>query len=242
VTGAPLKAAPTVALCETCRVAGGAVPLWPWHRARMAAGGCGDVMLAHADELVAQAAAEWASAPTHRARLALRAGADGTVTVDVAQQLSSLDVPHGLVAVRVDVSAPPQLPPGPAKPADRTFYDAAHRAARGLGGHEAVLVGPDEQVIDGSTATVWIVVEGALVTPPAPPAIPGVARAFVLATAKHAGMHVRIEALSWERFESADEAFFTNAFGGTAPVRGRGGPGCARVADMFSAIWNPTHR
>ena len=240
MTSVPPEAAPTVPLRETCRVAGGEVPLWPLHRARLLAGGCGAPMLAHADALVAHAATEWASAPTHRARLSLGAYPDGTVTVEVAQQLSSLDVPRGLVAVRVDVSAAPPLPPGPAKPADRTFYDAAHRAARILGGNEAVLVGPDGLVIDGSTATVWIVEEGVLITPPAPPAIPGVARAFVLWSLAGVGLQVRVEQLTWERFASADEALFTNAFGGSAPVRGRGGPVNAIVSGLFSSLWNAT--
>ena len=199
-------------------------------------------MLAHADALVAQAAAEWAGAPTHRARLSLGALPDGTVTVEVARQLSSLDVPRGLVIARVDVNAAPTLPPGPAKPADRTFYDAAHRAARTLGGHEAVLVGPDGLVIDGSTATVWIVEGGVLITPPAPPAIPGVARAFVLDSLAGVGLQVRVEQLAWERFVSADEALLTNAFGGSAPERGREGPVNAIVSGLFSSLWNATGR
>ena len=233
-----IPSAPPVALRETCRVTQGRVALWPWHRARLAAGGCSDVMLAHADELVSRAAAKWASAPTRRARLTLLASHDGTVAVDVAQRLSSLDVPGGVIAVRVDVSLVPALPPGPAKPADRSFYDVAHRTAYALRGHQGVLVTPDGRVIDGSTATVWIAESGALVTPPAPPAIPGVARAFVLASAQRAGLAVRVEPLSWMRFEAADEAFFTNAFGGVARVRGRGGHLHARVAELFAAAWS----
>lgn len=237
-----IPAAPPVVLRETCRVTSGRVALWPWHRARLAVGGCDEAMLRRADELVHAAAADWASAPTHRARLTLLANPDGTVTVDVAQRLSSLDVPGGLTAVRVDVSAVPALPPGPAKPADRAFYDEAHRAAYALGGHQAVLVTPDGLVADGSTATAWIAESGTLVTPPAPPAIPGVARAFILASAELTGVALRVEPLSWERFEAADEAFFTNAFGGVAQVRGRGGHLHARVAELFAAAWSQTSR
>jgi len=236
------RTAPTVVLRETCRVTSGRVALWPWHRARLAAGGCDEAMLLRADGLVRAAAVEWASAPTRRARLTVLASPDGHVAVDVAQRLSSLDVPGGVIAVRVDVGSVPVLPPGPAKPADRAFYDVAHRAAYALRGHQAVLVTPDGLVADGSTATLWIAESGALVTPPAPPAIPGVARAFVLASAQRAGLAVRVEPLTWARFEAADEAFFTNAFGGVARVRGRGGRLHARVAELFAAAWSQTSR
>ena len=62
-------AAPAVALKETCRIARGTVPLWPYHRERLASGGCGDELLDAIDARVADAAALWAGAPTRRARL-----------------------------------------------------------------------------------------------------------------------------------------------------------------------------
>ncbi|NTW28123.1 MAG: aminotransferase class IV [Coriobacteriia bacterium] len=227
----------SVALKETCRVVGGAVPLWRFHRTRLAAGGCGEELLSLAEDRAFAAAAEWAEAPTRRARLTVVVREDGTVTAEVSRRLSSLDVPRGLVVARVDVDAGPTLPPGPAKPADRSAYDDAHRRAKALGAHQAVLVGPDSFVLDGSTATVWIAESGALVTPPAPPAVPGVGRAFVLERAAEANLRVRVEPLSWDRLESADEAFLTNAYGGAAPVRGRGGELFGIVAGMFADIW-----
>jgi para-aminobenzoate synthetase / 4-amino-4-deoxychorismate lyase len=229
--------APPVALKETCRVVGGLVPLWGFHRARLAAGGCSRELLALAEARAFEAAAAWADAATRRARLTVVVSPDGSVTAEVSRRLSSLDVPRGPVVARVDVDAMPELPPGPAKPADRSVYDAAGRRAQGLGAQQAVLVGPDGYVIDGSSATVWIAENGALVTPPSPPAVPGVGRAFVLATAEAVGLRVRVEPVSWERFASAEEAFLTNAYGGAVPVRGRGGEIGRAVRELFDSAW-----
>jgi branched-subunit amino acid aminotransferase/4-amino-4-deoxychorismate lyase len=239
----PADATPAVALKETCRATRGAVPLWPWHRARLAAGGCGEALLAQADVAVAQAAADWATAPTRRARLTLVVAPDGSLSVAIAQRLSSLDVPSGPVVARVDLrelplpAVTPPLPDPPAKPADRSWWDAAHRAAKARGAHQAVLVDDAGDVVDGSTAAVWIAEDDVLVTPLSPPAIPSVSVAFVCARAAESGLAVRVEPISWERFGAADEAFLTNAFGGAVPVRGRGGALFERVAELFSGVW-----
>ncbi len=158
----------------------GRVPLWPYHRERLKAGGCGATLLARIDERVGDAAAEWDSSPGSRSRLTVTVSPTGDVSVGVSQRLSSLDVPGGPVAIRVDVSGPPPLPPGAAKPADRAWWDEAQRYARSVGAHQAIQVGPDGLVVDGGTATVWIAEGGLISTPPAPPAVAGVARAFLL--------------------------------------------------------------
>jgi branched-subunit amino acid aminotransferase/4-amino-4-deoxychorismate lyase len=228
---------PDVALKETCRAVGGRVPLWPWHRARLEAGGVPGELLALADERVAQAAAGWAGVATRRARLTLVITPQGAATVDAAQRLSSLDVPNGPLVARVDVADLPPVPTPAAKPADRSWWDDAHRCAKALGAHQAALVDPDGRIIDGSTAAIWIAENGVLFTPPAPPAIPSVSVAFVRAQAKRAGLDVRVEPVNWQRFEAADEAFLTNAFGGAAPVRGRGGELFSDVTGLFAEVW-----
>jgi len=227
----------SAALKETCRVTRGRIPLWPWHRARLKAGGVDEATLALAEEQVETAAAQWADAPTRRVRLTLVVAPNGTVSVDVAQRLSSLDVPNGPKVARVDVADAPPIPARPAKPADRSWWDAAHKLATSLGAHQAVLVAADGTVIDGSTAAIWIAEHGVLVTPPSPPAIPSVSVAFVRAQATRAGLDLRVEPITWQRFEAADEAFLTNAFGGAAQVRGRGGEQFARVSALFARAW-----
>ena len=218
----------------------GVVPLWPYHRARLAGGGCPNALLARVDARVAEAAAAWADAPTRRARLTVIVGPGDDVAVDVAQRLSSLDVVGGPVAARVDVDTPPPLPARAAKPADRSWWDAAHRVAEAAGGHQAVIVTPDGLVADGSTACVWIAEAGVLTTPPTPHAIPGVSRAFVVDSVVRVGIVARIEPITWERFAAADEAFLTNAFGGAAPVRGRAGSLFSAVRGLFDEVWSTT--
>ena len=152
------------------------------------------------------------------------------------QRLSSLDVPGGPVAAFVQVDSPPWLPPGAATPADRSWWDEAQRRAGWAGAHQAIIVCGDT-VIDGGTATVWSVTDGVVTTPPAPDAVAGVARAFLLDALSAAGTPVRVEPLSPRELAKADEAFLTNAFGGAVAVRGRGGPVFDRVAAIFAELW-----
>jgi branched-subunit amino acid aminotransferase/4-amino-4-deoxychorismate lyase len=78
-----------------------------------------------------------------------------------------------------------------------------------------------------------------LVTAPSPPAIASVSREFVADAARIAGVQVRIEPISWERFRAADEAFLTNALGGCVAVRGRRGSLSDTVAEWFAHEWEP---
>ncbi|HEX9094338.1 MAG TPA: aminotransferase class IV, partial [Coriobacteriia bacterium] len=120
---------------------------------------------------------------------------------------------------------------------DRTWWDDAQKAAQMEGGHQAIIVGPDDDVIDGGTATVWIAEGPRLITPPSPPAIAGVARAFLLRRAPEIGLRTDVEPISWRRFEVADEAMLTNAFGGAVAVRKRGGYVFGAVAELFEERW-----
>jgi branched-subunit amino acid aminotransferase/4-amino-4-deoxychorismate lyase len=228
---------PDVALRETCRLVAGRVPLWPFHRARLASGGCGDEVLRAVDESVARQAADQAGVVSKRLRLTVVVTPDGHVDVRVQRRLSSLDVPGGPKVVAVRVDAPRVLPRGAAKPADRTWWDEAQRRARAVGGHQAVIVGPDGAVVDGGTATVWAVVEGAIVTPPAPDAIAGVARAFLLDALDRAGSPARVARLDARLLDCAEELLLTNAFGGAVAVRDRGGPVYERLRAMFADLW-----
>jgi branched-subunit amino acid aminotransferase/4-amino-4-deoxychorismate lyase len=230
-------AVPAVPLRETCRLVSGRVPLWPYHRRRLASGGCGEDLLAAADTAVAREAAGWQGPNSSRLRLTLIVTPDGLVDARVQRRLSSLDVPGGPRAVQVAVDCPPDLPPGAAKPADRAWWDAAQRAARALGAHQAVLM-RDGRVLDGGSATVWAVVDGVLLTPPAPCAIAGVARAFLLDQCACSGMPVRVCDLDAGVLADADELFLTNGFAGAVAVRGRGGAVFERVSALFEQMWH----
>lgn len=229
--------APRQALRETCRVVAGRIPLWPYHRARLVAGGCEGAVLDEVEQAAAAAASEWNGTSSPRVRLSLTVSRDGAIAVGARRRLSSLDVPGGPVAVRVDVAEPPQLPAGAAKPADRSWWDEAQRRAAFEGGHQAIVVGPDGNVIDGGSATVWIVEGATIVTPPSPPAVAGVARAFLMQAAPDTHMRIEVELLSWKRFLAADEAFLTNAFGAAAAIRDRGGMVFRAVESIFDEMW-----
>jgi branched-chain amino acid aminotransferase len=101
-----------------------------------------------------------------------------------------------------------------------------------------LLVTSDGALIDGSTATVWLVSGGVLLTPAAPPAIAGIARGLVFDIAEHAGREAHERPLTLDDFAAADEVFLTNAVGLVAPVRGREGPVTAwieaEVGGLFS--------
>jgi branched-subunit amino acid aminotransferase/4-amino-4-deoxychorismate lyase len=164
--------------------------------------------------------------------------AGGGVDVRVQRRLSSLDVPGGPVAVPVEVDELLDLPRGAAKPADRSLWDGAQRVARAHGGDQAILT-LRGTVLDGGTATVWVSSGAGVATPPAPSAIAGVARAFLLERLAESGITAEVRDIRVDEFLGAREVFLTNAFAGAAAVRGRTGPHVAEAAAHFASIWGP---
>jgi len=201
-------------------------------------------LLAHVEALALTEAALWADSTSRRVRLGATIDPDGDVSLVSGVHLSSLDVVNDPVAVRIGLSEistaehpTPPLPTGAAKPADRSWWDGAQRLAKRRGGHQAVIVDDAGSILDGGSATIWIVDDGRLATPPSPHAVGGVARAFVLDAAPRQGLEVAVEQISWDRFEAAEEAFLTNAFAGAVPIRGRGGERFSAVRGLFSLMW-----
>jgi len=216
------------ALRETARVQDGRVPLLDLHLQRLAAGGCGGDTLRRASITAGELAARWLRP---YGRLTLLVETDGHVHAEISDVPSSIDIAGGPVVALVETDTP-RLPPGAAKPADRAFWDAALATAQEAGAHVAVLVGHDGHLIDGSQATVWLVRDGALRTPPSPPALAGVSRALVLADiAPQLGLSAREWALTRDDFDSADEVVLTTAVAGARAVKGRGG----HVAELLTA-------
>ena len=241
----PVLAGPPIALAETCRVGGGAIPLWEWHRARLLAGGCPTALLEKVEREVGAAIARYPGERTSRLRLHVEIGTDGTVEVEIARALSSLDVVGGPVIAFVrctELPSMPSLPPHAAKPADRSWWDAAARVARRRGAHQAVIVDPDGLILDGSSASVWAVIANRLVTPPGPPAIEGVARQVVLERAAGLGLEATVGPVRRSDIEHAEEVLLTNAFGGAVPARGRGGPVSDTVRELFATAFGTAHK
>jgi para-aminobenzoate synthetase/4-amino-4-deoxychorismate lyase len=141
---------------------------------------------------------------------------------DRGPRLERLEVPGGL---------------GAHKWADRRLLDAAQ--ARMGPNSLPLLVDADGSALEASRANVFVVVGGAVVTPPADGRIlPGITRGRVLALAAKAGL-----AVSYEELLSADEAFLTGAVRGIETVRGCDGrelpegPIAPLLAEALRRLW-----
>ncbi len=224
VTG---NGAPPVALRETMRVGYGRVAWLDRHLARLASGGTGPKILARVRLAVAEQLAAYDSGAEY-GRLGVTVTPDGEVAAGITSQRSSLEVEGGPVIVPIQVAEHLILPPGAAKPASRMYWDRVHRAAEIQGGHQALLVDAEGSLLDGSTATVWLLHGDTLSTPPSPPAVAGVAREVVFDRAPAHGLTPIERALTLEDYESADEVFVSNAVGGLVRAR-RGASAAPRV-------------
>lgn len=209
---------PPVALRETMRVVHRRVPLLDRHLARLVAGGAGPSALAAVRAAVAEQLAMPDAAGAY-ARLGVTVTPDGEVSATITTQHSSLDVAGGPVIVPVKVDAVPTLPPQGAKPAARRWWDRAHEQAELLGGHQALLVAPDGTLIDGSTATVWLLHGDTLSSPPSPAAVAGVMREVIFDLAPAHGLRVHERSLTLDDYHRADEVWLSNAVGGFVRAR-----------------------
>lgn len=219
---------PEQALRETMRVCRGRIPLLERHLQRLARGGAGPTVLARVRSVVAEQL-EAGDAAAEYARLGVTVTPDGSVVGGSTAEPSSLAIEGGPVLVPVEMPESPELPRGAAKPASRRYWDRAHRRARLAGGHQALVHDASGRLIDGSTATVWLVSGGRLSTPLAPPAVGGVARELVFDIADELGIPAVEALLTLAEFETADEVFLSNAVGLVVPVRGRGGSLTSRI-------------
>lgn len=221
------------ALQETIRIQDGRVPLLQRHLARLRAGGCGDAIVEKARAEILRAAQSWHYA---YGRMSLLVAVDGSVRAEVTARPSTIDIPGGPSIALVD-SDKPHLPPGAAKPADRSFWDRALRKAQALGADVAVLVSKDGFVIDTSQATLWIRVGDLLLTPPSPPALAGVSRGVVFDVAGPLGFRAEEALLSTAALTAAEEVILTTAVAGAVAVRDRGGEAAERLKEAFVRLF-----
>jgi para-aminobenzoate synthetase/4-amino-4-deoxychorismate lyase len=227
---------PGVTLRETCRVVHGRVPLWIRHKARLGAGGCGPALLAEIEAGVAAALGS-ARAQADYARLALTVSPDGLVHAALDEEPSVLHVKGGPSFQVTPVIGAPPLPQGAAKPADRTPWDAAMREVRKDGFDQAVLADTEGAVIDGGTASVWVAFGERVFTPPAPPAIAGVARGLVLDLGHRVGLRPEVAHLRVEDLTKADEVIFTSAVAGPVAAFGQRGRATEMMKELFTEAW-----
>ena len=137
-----------------------------------------------------------------------------------AIELATFEVPGGI---------------GAHKWADRRLLERADAACDPA---LSLLVDSDGTVLEASRACVFLVVDGALVTPAADGRLlPGVTRARAIEVARSLGIEVREESVPLALVSKADEAFVTGAVRGVEPVRAcagvrewEAGPVTARVS------------
>ncbi len=94
----------------------------------------------------------------------------------------------------------------------------ARRRAIAAGADEVVLIGDDGFVAEAPTANVFVVIRGALVTPPLGRILDGITRDSVLAIARAEGIEAREAPLSVDALATADEAFLTASSFPIAPI------------------------
>ncbi|MCL2332306.1 MAG: branched-chain amino acid transaminase [Actinomycetia bacterium] len=96
----------------------------------------------------------------------------------------------------------------------------AHIEAVRHGYHEALLLNEDGKVCEGSGENVFIVRDGALVTPPISDGVlAGITRDSVMILAREAGYEVREESLVRSQLYLAEECFMTGTAAEVVPVR-----------------------
>lgn len=210
---------------------------------------------AHLDRLRASTTALFGGEPPEEARDLVLEGASGVelgrLRLDVAPDADGALRPSARTA-EVDEALvfPPweravELWPvavgggiGAHKWADRRLLDRAQESA---GDALPLVVDADGAVLEVSRGNVFVVRDGALVTPPADGRLlPGVARRRVL----ELGLEAREQPVTLDDLAAADEAFATGSVRGVEPVRScegvaswREGPVTARVSEALRERW-----
>ncbi len=168
-----------------------------------------------------------------RLRIDLAPGTDGALAprLAVAPIEPELTFPERGEALRA-VLAPGWE--GGHKWADRGWLEQVEER---LGEEVPLLVGGDGHVLEAGRANVFIVVDGALVTPPADSRIlPGTARAATIELAHELGIEVVERPISVEQVRGAEGVFLTSSVRGLRPVRSLDGVELERSSEIGAKL------
>jgi branched-subunit amino acid aminotransferase/4-amino-4-deoxychorismate lyase len=99
---------------------------------------------------------------------------------------------------------------------NRLMFEDARREGFG----ECVTISPDGQLWEGSMSSLFVVVDGQILTPPyATRALPGIMRSLILERGPRLGLDVRETTLGlFDRLFRPEEVFLTNSVRGIMPV------------------------
>jgi branched-chain amino acid aminotransferase len=147
--------------------------------------------------------------------------------------------PDAGAGVAVSLVGPPAERGPKAKSTSRQPAVLALRQAQQAGAVEGVYVMTDGRVLEGTSANVFVVYDGALLTPPAGDCLPGITRGRLIELARGDGLDVREQPLAVERLLEAQEALLTNAVQGLraiATVDGRPVGTAAGKGGLFARL------
>ena len=132
------------------------------------------------------------------------------------------------------------------------LFQMARTEARRDGYDEAILLDTNGHVAEGSVEHIFLVREGALVTPPLTYLLEGITRDAVIRLAREQSIEVREELFSRDYILTSDEAFFAGTGAEVTPVvevdnrkigDGRRGPVTAAIQkDFFDVVYGRTNR
>jgi branched-chain amino acid aminotransferase len=117
-------------------------------------------------------------------------------------------------------AAPDTFPTGAKAAGAYLNSQLAKQEARARGMAEAIMLDTFGYVSEGSGQNLFLVRDGALLTPPTSSGIlAGITRDSIIRLARDAGIEVREATLQREQIYTADEAFFTGTAAELTPVR-----------------------
>jgi branched-chain amino acid aminotransferase len=132
------------------------------------------------------------------------------------------------------------------------LFQMARTEARRDGYDEAILLDANGHVAEGSVEHIFLVRDGALVTPPLTHLLDGITRDAVIRIARVRDIEVREELFSRDYMLTSDEMFFAGTGAEVTPVvevdnrkigSGRRGPLTAAIQkDFFDAVYGRTNR
>jgi branched-chain amino acid aminotransferase len=132
------------------------------------------------------------------------------------------------------------------------LFQMARTEARRDGYDEAILLDTNGHVAEGSVEHIFLVRDGALVTPPLTYLLDGITRDAVIRLARARDIEVREELFSRDFMLTSDEAFFAGTGAEVTPLvevdnrkigDGRRGPLTAAIQkDFFDAVYGRTNR
>lgn len=121
----------------------------------------------------------------------------------------------------------------------------ARREASQRGADEALLLDQQGFVAEGSGENIFVVRDGAVLTPPAATVLPGITRASVMTLAQDLGLPVYEQPLTRNAVYEADEVFFTGTAVEVTPIvevdgykvgDGRPGPITKKLAELYQSV------